>query len=570
MPTSSWKHTALAALLSPVAVSGQQVIFIPRSSLPSSYATTASAHQRRANAMNMDSFLFGGGSGGPMMAGEEPPCRTRRLEPWRRQVRAQCLVEADSHCAAQPKDDEDENEIMETRDLRRKEWKVGYEDAFSPSSSFNSQEATLMSLEKEMDSFFENLFGPPRQQSPSSETPRLRNNNEGEDPFDKLLTDMLGFSLRAFDQVMLMDASNLVSNPINPPSTLEEGGTPAEEAEEVDSWSEAQDPPPPSKESSEDAADITPEQAAENALDVMVASLARAAAAPASATTRRSEDVAVEEAEELDEEEEGEEEVVEELEGEEEIGEEEEGQEEVGEEDVGLPSIGNLPQLLFQLGQNLLSETHSERRRLSEQGAEVDPRLRVEERLARRLTEYRTDLFYSPEGNTVTLYTTSSGPNFFPAQHSLMSASPFFGGVSSSPPPLGMGSSRVDECLRSRFNSGELKGTGCHRAVGEFLLAVDHGSPQSPHHAEFSDPEIKDDRILAEARAREQHEFDNTASAFLGLALIVAVALLVDHFVVAQEEEEGEDDDVDEFDYTTLPEDDEAPRVFVGLPVQVV
>jgi len=507
----------------------------------------------------MDSFLFGGGSS------EETPCRTRRLEPWRRRVREQCLIEADSYCAAQQQHDEDEKEIMETRDLRRKEWKMGFEDAFSPSSSSNSPEASLMSLspmtslEKEIDSFFETLFAPPRQHSPSSENLLLRNNNEAEDPFDKVLSDMLGFSLRTFDQMMLMDATNPVSYPINPPSTLEDEGpppegAPTEEAEEVDSWSEDQVPPPPIRESSEDAADITPtpEQAAENALDVMVATLARAAAAPASATTRRSEDVAVEEGEELDK--------------------EEEGEEEVGEEDVDLPSIGNLPQLLFQLGQNLLSETHSERRRLSEQGAEVDPRLRVEERLARRLTEYRTDLFYSPEGNTVTLYTTSSSPNYFPAQHSFMSASPFFGGESSSPPPLGMGSSHVDECLRSRFNSGELKGTGCHRAVGEFLLAVDHGSPQSPHHAEFADPEINADQILSEAHARDPHEVNNPASAFLGLALSIAVALLLlmDHFVVAQEEEEDDDDDVDQFDYTTLPEDDEAPRVFVGLPVQVV
>lgn len=497
------------------------------------------------------------------MAGEEPPCRTRRLEPWRRRVREQCLVEADSYCAAQEQHDEDEEEMMETRDLRRKEWKVGFDDAFSPSSSFNSPEASLMSpspmtsLEKEMDSFFETLFAPPRQHSPSAENLRLRNNNEWEDPFDKVLSDMLGFSLRTFDQMTLMDASNPVSNPINPPSPLEDEGPPAEglpteEAEAVDSWSEDQVPPAPFRESSEDAADITPtpEQAAENALDVMVASIARAAAVPASPTTRHSEDVAVEEGKELDK--------------------EEEGEEAVGEEDVGLPSIGNLSQLLFQLGQNLLSETHSERRRLSEQGAEIDPRLRVEERLARRLTEYRTDLFYSPEGNTVTLYTTSSGPNFFPAQHSFMSASPFFGGESSSPPPLGMGSSHVDECLRSRFSSGELEGTGCHRAVGEFLLAVDHGSPQSPHHAEFADPEIYADQILSEAHARDPHEVNNPASAFLGLALIIAVALLVDHFVVAQEEEEDDDDDVDEFDYTTLPEEDEAPRVFVGLPVQVV
>eukprot|EP00584_Thalassiosira_punctigera_P000547 CAMPEP_0172526948 /NCGR_PEP_ID=MMETSP1067-20121228/1766_1 /TAXON_ID=265564 ORGANISM="Thalassiosira punctigera, Strain Tpunct2005C2" /NCGR_SAMPLE_ID=MMETSP1067 /ASSEMBLY_ACC=CAM_ASM_000444 /LENGTH=573 /DNA_ID=CAMNT_0013310589 /DNA_START=96 /DNA_END=1817 /DNA_ORIENTATION=+ len=573
MTVSSFRNAALASVLSAAAVSGQQVIFIPMSSSSSSSSasTTTTMTPRRDAAVNMDPFLFGSRGSA---AGEEPPCRKRRLEPWRVQVRDRCLAEVNSHCPAsaaaetvvlvEPTREGDEEEPpMVARDLRRREWK-------------EPQPRQQSDLEREVESFFQDLFAPPRVRlSSSPPSGSLPGHDGGEDPLDRILNDVLGFSLRAFDQMMMADATDPL-NPPSPPLTLVEGeggeeGEDGVETTEADSWSEDADPPSPFSQGSEseDYAALTPEQVAENALDVMVASLARSAAASSG-----SNDVATEE---------------------------EEQEDEVGWEEVGLPAVENLPQRLFQIGQDLLSETHYARRRLSEgRGGEADSRLQAKERLARRLTEYRTNLVYSPDGNTVTLYTSSS--NFHPSSP-FAPASPFSGGMTpitrmmafspvlSSPysvlssltysPPLGMGSKEVDECLRSRFDDGALKGTGCHQAVGELLLAVDHGSPTSHHYAEFASPTISTGFAVTEYAVEVQEDLEGCPHApFVGLAMLLCGMCLVYRCFGESSHYEFDDEEEDEFGYATLEEEgaeggcrpngEGGARVFVGVPVQVV
>lgn len=205
-----------------------------------------------------------------------------------------------------------------------------------------------------------------------------------------------------------------------------------------------------------------------------------------------------------------------------------------------------------------------------EEGGEkitVDPHLQVKERLARRLTEYRTDLFYSPDG-TITLYTMTGS---FPSSTFL----------SGGEPALGMGSSDLDECVRSRFDNRDLEG-GCRRAVGEFLLAVDHGSAESPHYQEFAT--VSEEyaiqfvrELVLELPNRDPHECSALGAAIFGFVLLF-IALMVNKSFSRVEEQESDEDDANEFDYAALPEDDaeECParegeaRAFVGVPVQVV
>lgn len=285
----------------------------------------------------------------------------------------------------------------------------------------------------------------------------------------------------------------------------------------------------------------------------------------------------------------------------------------------GLPP--DVLERLFARGEERLAEIMSEDgakggRRLSEEGKEASGtpplRARAEERIARRLTEYRADLVRGPDG-TVTLYTRSYGPpspSLFATSSSPHPPTPYYSSdtdvVASLPwggyyvPPLGMGSTEVDDCLRSRYLNGDLhEEGGCRRAVTELLLAVDNNN-----NGGFSlQPPPQDNRFLIigqledEATRRDAEEevtmaFLHTGGrrcggvaplAFLFGALLVLAVVMIEWCFSDYEEEEGDEDDAEGFDYAELPEDDgegpaaaaavgegAAPRAFVGVPVQVV
>ena len=123
--------------------------------------------------------------------------------------------------------------------------------------------------------------------------------------------------------------------------------------------------------------------------------------------------------------------------------------------------VDELHDRLFRLGSGLLTEASEDKRRLLEVGGDdeaadnvVDPHAHVRVCLVHRLTEYRTDLFYHPDG-AVMVYTRSYPPS---------SRAPV-------PPPLGTGSDHVNKCLMSRMSNGDLDG-GCLEAVREFSRAM--------------------------------------------------------------------------------------------------
>lgn len=426
----------------------------------------------------------------------EPPCRQRRLEPWRHQIRKVCLADADSHCQKE-----------EERDLR-----------ISPMESpFDHME---------VNSLFNAMFANPSQ---------VQNTEEEVDPFESIFNSMLDFSLRAFDEMMI-DVVSVSSE---------------EETEEETEEEDALPVPRPSLSSLEEG--VTPpaepaEQAAENALDAMVASLAQR-------FVQKEEEVGTTEEEE---------------------------------EDMMIPSVVNLPQILFQLGNDLRFETHSTRRRLMEEGGErvvMDPHYQVKERLARRLTEYRTDLFFDSDG-TVTMYTTSG---LFPSSAFMAPPSSSMGGNRELyETPLGMGSSHVDQCMKSRFDNGDL-GEPCHEAVEQLFLAVDNRFLPPP--SKEAMPAIDEEIYVTVDEAAEQeyyvllpksHPHDGCSFIMYG-AMFFAVVLVWDKYFSGSDEG-GEDDDDDDNEetsdgYARLPEDDSTnerpvvrgePRVFMGVPVQVV
>lgn len=464
-------------------------------------------------------MISGGEYGGGMAA--EPPCRQRRLEPWRQQVREQCRAVADTQCSSRSEGGE--------RDL------LSAFMAAPSSSSVSSPASTMMTMEKEIDSLFEDMFAHGRRSAPPEFV--LQSQDGEEDPFDKLLNNMLGLSLGAFDLKTMM-ADPTAADPASSTGGViqelpEEDNGEGEEEEGVglpyalsfdsdgdENSSQGSGHASNSEDYLESAA--TPEQAAENALDVMVASLARSGALTGN-----------------------------------------------NEEERVIISADHLTKVLSRLGNNLLADTNS-RRRLQE-GHNQDPHLRVKERLARRLTEYRTDLFYSPDG-TVTLYTTGFSPVMPTPRYTSM-----FGPVSAPPSsPLGMGSRHLDECVRSHFDNRDLGG-GCHRAVGEFLLAVDHGSPMSPHFTprmnvvDRADSPVVEQLDVFVTRARN---FSIWNVIMFFAALMSVVMMLEQCFGSA---EDGEDEEGNQFDYTTLPEDESesanaegGATIFVGVPVQVV
>eukprot|EP00578_Thalassiosira_sp_NH16_P012083 CAMPEP_0181114010 /NCGR_PEP_ID=MMETSP1071-20121207/20650_1 /TAXON_ID=35127 /ORGANISM="Thalassiosira sp., Strain NH16" /LENGTH=486 /DNA_ID=CAMNT_0023198081 /DNA_START=24 /DNA_END=1484 /DNA_ORIENTATION=+ len=478
-----------AAALAPFALatiaSGQRVIFIPTGG--SGGLTTQS----------LPSSLMTGG-----MGGGEPPCRQRRLEPWRRRVREMCRAEAEDprKCHRDVLDD------VVPRSLAK-----------SSSSS-----SSLSDLSTEMDSFFESLFAPSQQR-------------EEEDPFERIFNGMMGFSLRAFDEMAAMDGvvsggegeEEVGAIPEGEDEDEEEAIIPAhedygrEEDERVIVDGEGADIPTQS----------VPEQAAENVLDFMVASLAqRSAAAAAQQSDQTKEGL--------------------------------------------LPSVHDIPDRLFRLGDEFLAEVRSHRR-LAED--EEDPRSQAKERLARRLTEYRSDLVWSPADGTVTMYTVRSAPPpafLMMGGGGLMTASP------PTPPrsPLGMGSRHLDECVALRFEREQV-GKSCSEAVNMFYLAVDDRNLALPpwwssgeEGTGASDAE-EGGRGWAHA-ARQvlaRGEVRGVNFHFMGLIMLVLVAALLTDSYYNHAEEDVDEEGASEFDYGELPEDDaDNERVFVGVPVQVV
>eukprot|EP00581_Thalassiosira_minuscula_P002998 CAMPEP_0183742638 /NCGR_PEP_ID=MMETSP0737-20130205/64802_1 /TAXON_ID=385413 /ORGANISM="Thalassiosira miniscula, Strain CCMP1093" /LENGTH=729 /DNA_ID=CAMNT_0025978227 /DNA_START=81 /DNA_END=2269 /DNA_ORIENTATION=- len=491
---ASWKNAALAAVLSAHSATGQQVIFIPMHTATGPRPVVGSTPRSLESLLSGEPPLHN--SNIPPAPSGEPPCRQRRLEPWRRAVREACRAEAVDHCG-----------LAEGGGGGRRASAAA--DLFQPSSyitwmsssSSSSSSSSLMSLAQEMDAFFSEFFetqssddvataisgdsGDNAEEEEDGVAAAVEEDTKEEegDPIEKLLTEMMGFSLRAFDQMMMESASGA-----SPSKTLvtvtfvdneeEEGGEPdameeKEEEEELHeetlpllhqhqldlTWSEDEFEDDDAVEfmySGEGEADddmiynrdlteyeddddneerrmapriprMSPEEAAESALDAMVAALARSIAVPPVPTNSMSDEAESSERRNLFPTS---------------IAEEEDAGNDVETND-------GLQRRLSRFGNGVLAETSTMRRRLTEGDAaavnvEDDPRLRIKERLGRRLTEYASDLFLAPGGSdgVVTLY-TSTNPKMFgapppppPSFDILFGGPPSFGGVIGGPPPI--------------------------------------------------------------------------------------------------------------------------------------
>jgi hypothetical protein len=245
-------------------------------------------------------------------------------------------------------------------------------------------------------------------------------------------------------------------------------------------------------------------------------------------------------------------------------------------------------------------------RRLSE--SDSPAHAAVEQRLARRLTEYSLDLFYRPDGS-VTLY-SSSIPSF---------------ALLDNVPMLGMGNEDMDGCLYSSYQNGDLS-QNCQRAVQYFLKGLNTPGMMYESSITKTVKQALEQEGNAIKRALDQGEntivraLDQTFGkdcklAFLilfvlysvvamvglcmglidartfamGTVLSVAVVtfglwslfvllpvmILMDRYFFEEEEESDEDVEEEGYDYVKLEEDDGEVKqaetlVFVGVPVQVV
>ena len=265
----------------------------------------------------------------------------------------------------------------------------------------------------------------------------------------------------------------------------------------------------------------------------------------------------------------------------------------------------NLSDRFSQLGAEILSH---QRRRLSE--GEADPHANVKERLARRLTEYRTDLFLYPDG-TLTMYTSAIAPSL--GSRGLDTSGPT--------PILGMGSESMDRCILRQYDNMALS-SSCTSAVSDFLNILsdpDHSltSEYSGRKMSFS-KEMDSDHVTYSANICIETimlmlsvlsiasccalctgflDIWNLAlsalifvtSAFFGvkfLLLSLPCVILLDYFFGDDHDEEDEDEDndddikdrdVDGYDYVKIEDDDSSvptrnaqSGVFIGVPVQVV
>jgi hypothetical protein len=243
--------------------------------------------------------------------------------------------------------------------------------------------------------------------------------------------------------------------------------------------------------------------------------------------------------------------------------------------------VENLSQRLSQLGDDLLAETRIARRRRrlqeartsDENAVAIDQQLPVKERLARRLTEYRTDLVYHPDG-TISVYTSSFQPHHsFSSSHSIIS-------------PLGMGSTHVDECMKSRYENGDLVGS-CFDAVSRFFAAVNDRNLSPPSHSSSSSSSSSG----GGAGAGDNEPWYYTYLKFVCVWMMVALPFEL-YICCSRKGAYGDDDandndeEGDSFDYEMLPEEEniapdhdrraqqeeraKVPRVYLGVPVQVV
>jgi hypothetical protein len=351
------------------------------------------------------------------------------------------------------------------------------------------------------------------------------------DPLDRIFEEMMNFSLHAFDEASSSSSSSSFASAVSRSSEGGGGGT-LSEADNVVSAA-----PVP----------IAPEIAAENALDVAVATLAQRSIHRSNSADGSVADAVV--------------------------------------SSPTFPDVEELHDRLFRLGSGLLTEARGDKRRLLEVGGDdeaadkvVDPHTHVRVRLARRLTEYRTDLFYHPDG-AVTVYTRSYPPSNRAPVH----------------PPLGTGSDHVDECLISRMSNGDLNG-GCYEAVKEFSRATTDRTLQvSPRRVVVvvggMDSDAKD-RAIDLDQSYETLLFRTCQIFFSNLMLLsiafIVIALVVDRIYSSYDEDEDNEEDAGEFDYEMLPdgnrddddgvdqdgcnggEESRPPRVYVGVPLQVV
>lgn len=466
---------AMASLIVAAAGVSGQIIFIPTSS----FAAPSTPRGLFNNADDTGYF--------------EPPCRQRRLEPFRQRVREECRLEASVYCSWE--------HPGEIRDL-----------------------ATTASIKQqtEQTSLFDAIFSP---SAASSLGGGDHSSSHESDPFLRIFDELIGYSLRAFDESAAASSTAqhvFMSEPMykEPPDKL---------VNVAMSTVDKSNPNISTVDAEDESAKVNaaPAAQAEHALDFAVAELARRTVNGG---------VLVE-----------------------------------GGDIIAPPALPNVDELrdrLFRFGSGLISETIG-KRRLTE--GDADPRARVKERLARRLTEYRTDLFYHPDGS-VTVYTRSLSPN----------------SSTTTAPPLGTGSNRVDECLNSRYANGDLGG-GCHDAVDAFTKAI---APQMTaqsytraHGTAAANANIpQQQRTLDVDRSSEPFVYGACGIVFMNLVVysivFMILAVIVDR-QFASEDDDEQDDDATEFEYKILPESDgkveippnkegaTVPRVYVGVPIKI-
>jgi len=285
-----------------------------------------------------------------------------------------------------------------------------------------------------------------------------------------------------------------------------------------------------------------------------------------------------------------------------------EEEEEEEEEEVFSSLMGDLMDITRHI------QRDSQRRRLSE-GKSNDPHMELKDRLARRLTEYvsKTELFLLPGGGTMEVVSVSQvNPT----------------------PMLGLGDRDVDECIYSSYKNNDLSSgcTSAVSSYMDFVTARPVESrvqqQQTPIKNSLAAPatEAADETLvqtLAGVHQRFINENDGTTrylvygsilssivvlislcalavkdiwSFFVGVALLVAgifagpvfmltllaVLIIYDNFYPSDEDDEEEEETLpDDFDYVKMKEEDDddaaevngnmrKPRVFIGVPVQVV
>ncbi|KAL9185440.1 hypothetical protein ACHAXT_003217 [Thalassiosira profunda] len=459
---------------------------------------------------------------------DEPPCRQhRRLEPWRAHVHNQCAAEVTA-CG---------HRGMGPMELHRP-------PVVERTLARPVPPPQLSPLFKEVDAFFDGAFARPSDVLGSS------------DPFEGMMQRMLDFSLRAFDQFDEMaSAAQQVTQDVE------------EEEEGMEEVGEASIAEPPASSESEDAfyeedegEEVVGEPSGFSIEDSQSVTLDMT-------NPTYDQDVAGEDSEE------------EYLDYQEHVGATPVAEApppqtpETAAEMVLDSAVASFARSAFAASKEGLQREIPRRlaafghklvghgRRLSE--GEADPHAQVKERLGRRLSEY--EIIFSPQGGMAVYTSSGFGSPFAPRLPPRGSAS--------HAPALGMDTEEADECLRSRFDNGDLRG-GCGAAVAELLDAAQ------------DEARVMREVIVDVSPAKPclmEFLWANANAIWAGFVFLSTLLLCV---LWTEEEEEEEDVEKkhfhlstpcegfvssDEFDYARLPEDESAEeKVFVGVPVQVV